>query len=254
MDSSVVITIVVIAAVAWLAFLGVSALRSRGPEEVPSNLAPGESDDVMETKRLERTQQAAVLLSAFLAIGLPLYYLGETNRQEGFVDQFDQESVTRGEHLVEEFDCYSCHGPDGVGGVASYIEKRTGATVQWAAPPLNNIFYRYDRDAVRYWITYGRGNSPMPAWGLAGRRPDERGAGRGRHQLPRGEPGAAGGVRPTRRGRDRQRPRGSGGAPRRASTPPSSTAPDHRRPAPLAGAGTDRRRSARRARAILDGR
>jgi mono/diheme cytochrome c family protein len=171
MDSSVVITIVVIAAVAWLAFLGASALRSRGPEEVPSNLAPGESDDVMETKRLERSQQAAVLLSAFMAIGLPLYYLGETNRQEGFVEQFDQESVTRGEHLVEEFACYSCHGPDGTGGEAVYVEKRTGATVNWAAPPLNNIFYRYDRDAVAYWVTYGRGNSPMPAWGLAGGGP-----------------------------------------------------------------------------------
>ncbi|MFP5331008.1 MAG: c-type cytochrome [Acidimicrobiia bacterium] len=171
MDSSVVITIVVLAAVAWLAFLGVQALRSRGPEEVPSNLAPGESDDVLETKRLERTQQAAVLLSAFLAIGLPLYYLGENSRQEGFVEQFDQESITRGEHLVEEFACYSCHGPDGTGGQAPYVEKRTGAQVNWVAPPLNNIFYRYDRDAVRYWITYGRGNSPMPAWGLAGGGP-----------------------------------------------------------------------------------
>jgi len=171
MDSSVVITVVVIAAVAWLAFLGVSALRSRGPEEVPANLAPGESDDVMETRRLERAQQAAVLLSAFLAIGLPLYYLGETSRQEGFVEQFDEESVTRGEHLVEEFACYGCHGPDGVGGVRRYVEKRTGATVSWAAPPLNNIFYRYDRDAVTYWVTYGRGNSPMPAWGLAGGGP-----------------------------------------------------------------------------------
>lgn len=171
MDSSVVITIVVIAAVAWLAFLGASALRSRGPEEVPSNLAPGESDDVMETKRLERTQQAAVLLSAFLAIGLPLYYLGETNRQDGFVAQFDEESVTRGEHLVEEFECYSCHGPDGTGGQAPFVEKRTGASVNWTAPPINNVFYRYDRDAVRYWITYGRGNSPMPAWGLAGGGP-----------------------------------------------------------------------------------
>jgi mono/diheme cytochrome c family protein len=171
MDSSVVITIVVIAAVAWLAFLGVSALRSRGPEEIPANLAPAESDDVMETKRLERSQQAAVLLSAFLAIGLPLYYLGETNRQEGFVAQFDAESVTRGEHLVEEFACYSCHGPEGTGGVAGYVEKRTGALVSWYSPPLNNVFYRYDRDAVRYWITYGRGNSPMPPWGLPGGGP-----------------------------------------------------------------------------------
>lgn len=171
MNSTVVITIVVIAAVSWLAFLGVSALRSRGPEEVPVNQAPGESDDVLETKRLERSQQAAVLLSAFLAIGLPLYYLGETDRQQGFVEQFDAESVSRGEALVEEFACYGCHGPDGVGGQASYVEKRTGATVNWDAPPINNVFYRYDRDAVRYWVTYGRGNSPMPAWGLEGGGP-----------------------------------------------------------------------------------
>lgn len=171
MDSSIVITIVVVAAVAWLAVLGVSALRARGPEQVPSNLTPGDSDDVMETRRLERVQQAAVLLSAFLAIGLPLYYLGETNRQESFVVQFDEESVARGEHLVEEFGCFGCHGPDGVGGVAKFVEKRTGADVSWTAPPLNNVFYRYDRDAVRYWITYGRGNSPMPAWGLAGGGP-----------------------------------------------------------------------------------
>jgi mono/diheme cytochrome c family protein len=169
--STLVITVVVIAAIGWLAFLGVSALRSRGSEEVPSNLAPGQSDDTLETKRLERAQQAAVLLSAFLAIGLPLYYLTETNRQEGFVEQFDEESVTRGEHLVEEFGCYGCHGPGGSGGVAAYVEKRTGATVSWAAPSINDLFYRYDRDQIRYWLVYGRGNSPMPAWGVAGGGP-----------------------------------------------------------------------------------
>jgi mono/diheme cytochrome c family protein len=171
MSSTLVITIVIVAAIGWLAFLGVSALRSKGSEEVPSNLAPGESDDSMETRRLERAQQAAVLLSAFLAVGLPLYYLTETNRQEGFVEQFDEESIERGEHLVEEFGCYGCHGPDGVGGVATYVEKRTGATVSWAAPAINDVFYRYDRDQVRYWLVYGRGNSPMPAWGLAGGGP-----------------------------------------------------------------------------------
>ena len=90
MSSTLVITIVIIAAIGWLAFLGVSALRSKGSEEVPANLAPGESDDSMETRRLERAQQAAVLLSAFLAVGLPLYYLTETNRQEGFVEHFSK--------------------------------------------------------------------------------------------------------------------------------------------------------------------
>lgn len=171
MSPTLVTTLAVLAAIGWLAFIAVSALRSRGPEEVADNLAPGITDDVLETKRLERTQIAAVLLSGFLAVGLPLYYLFETPRQEGFVEQFDEESVTRGERLVAEYGCYACHGPEGSGGNASYTEKRTGALVLWAAPPLNDIFYRYDRAEVVYWVTYGRGNSPMPAWGTPGGGP-----------------------------------------------------------------------------------
>jgi mono/diheme cytochrome c family protein len=175
MSSSIVITLAAIGGIAWLGFILVAALRRRGPEEVPSNLTPGTTDEVMETRRLETTQKAAVLLSAFLAVSLPLYFLGEQQRQEGFVEQFDEESVARGEVLAgsapEGYECFSCHGPEGVGGVASYVEKRSGITVSWEAPALNDIFYRYDPDEVAYWITYGRGNSPMPAWGLAGGGP-----------------------------------------------------------------------------------
>lgn len=175
MSSSIVITLAAIGGIAWLGFILVAALRRRGPEEVPSNLAPGTTDEVMETRRLETTQKAAVLLSAFLAVSLPLYFLGEQQRQEGFVEQFDEESVGRGEILAgpapEGYDCFSCHGPEGVGGVAQYVEKRSGVTVSWEAPALNDVFYRYDPDEVAYWITYGRGNSPMPAWGLAGGGP-----------------------------------------------------------------------------------
>lgn len=171
MSSSLVITLVVVAAIAWMAFLAVSALRSKGPEEVPPNLRPGDTDEELETRRLERLQQAAVLLSAFLAVGLPLYFLGESQRQESFVEQFREESITRGEELVKEFGCYNCHGPGGVGGVASFVEKRTGVNVAWVAPSLNDVFYRYSRDEVRYWVTYGRANTPMPAWGTAGGGP-----------------------------------------------------------------------------------
>lgn len=171
MSSSLVITIAAIAAVVWLAYLGVSALRSRGKEEVPANLAPGATDDVLETRRLERVQQGAVLLSAVLAVGLPLYYLGEQSRQEGFVEQFEEESLHRGEELVAEFQCWNCHGPDGVGGAAAFIDARTGVEVSWAAPALNDIFFRYGRDEVVYWTAFGRGNSPMPAWGLEGGGP-----------------------------------------------------------------------------------
>lgn len=171
MSSGVIITIVVIGAIIWLAVLGVSALRSRGSEEIPANLAPGESDEIMETKRLEKAQQAAVLLSAFLAVGIPLYYLGEPARQDSFVEAYAEESVARGLGHWEALACATCHGADGGGGVASYVEKRTGVAVNWTAPSVNDVFYRYDRDEVRYWLVYGRQNSPMPAWGLDGGGP-----------------------------------------------------------------------------------
>lgn len=173
MDSTLVITLVLVGAVIWLSFLGVAALRSRRREGIPPNQAPGVTDDALETRRLERIQQGAVLISAFLAVGLAVYYLSETDRQLGFVDQFHEESVERGAKLVAagEADCWSCHGPNGVGGVAGYVEKRTGVSVSWAAPALNDVFFRYDRDVISYWVTYGRGNSPMPPWGTVGGGP-----------------------------------------------------------------------------------
>ena len=102
---------------------------------------------------------------------IPLYYLGEENRQEEFVEYFDEVSVVRGENLYEEFGCGNCHGVDGSGGAASYVEKRSGVSVTWAAPAINNVFYRYDSEEIRYWLIYGRANSPMPAWGLEGGGP-----------------------------------------------------------------------------------
>jgi mono/diheme cytochrome c family protein len=171
MTSSVITVIAVVVGIAWLGVLLVSALRNRGKEEVPPNLKPGINDQELETTRLETGQKAAIAFSAFLAISLPLYFLSEPARQEGFVEQFDEESITRGEHIVAEYRCFDCHGPEGVGGSASYIEKRSNVAVSWAAPSLNDVFYRYDEDELTFWITYGRGNTPMPAWGLPGGGP-----------------------------------------------------------------------------------
>lgn len=171
MTGSIITVIAVVAGIGWLAFVFVAAIRNRGKEEIAPNLRPGITDAVLETKRLETGQKAAIAFSAFLAISLPLYFLSEPARQEGFVEQFDEESIRRGEHIVTEFACFSCHGPEGVGGVAGYLEKRSGITVSWLAPPLNDVLYRYDEDELNFWITFGRGNTPMPAWGLAGGGP-----------------------------------------------------------------------------------
>ncbi|MDH3397287.1 MAG: cytochrome c, partial [Acidimicrobiia bacterium] len=169
--STIVITVAALAAIAWLAFLVANSMRGRGKEEVAPNLAPGITDDTLESKRLDKTLASAVVLSGILALSLPIYFVGEQSRQDGFVEEFDQVALERGAHLFEEFQCGNCHGVDGGGGAAAYVEKRSGISVAWSAPAINTVFYRYTPEEVRYWLVYGRANSPMPAWGLDGGGP-----------------------------------------------------------------------------------
>jgi hypothetical protein len=62
-----------------------------------------------------------------------------------------------------------------VGGVANFvINDQNGqfvAQVDWTAPALNNVLYRYNEDQVRYVLNYGRPGTPMAAWGAAGGGP-----------------------------------------------------------------------------------
>ncbi|MEX2651189.1 MAG: c-type cytochrome [Acidimicrobiia bacterium] len=171
MTANLITVFALVVGIVWLGVLFASAIRNRGGEEVAPNLKPGITDQEMETRRLEGGQKAAIAFSAFLAISLPLYFLGETGRQENFVDEFEVAAQERGALIVEEFRCFDCHGPEGVGGTARYVEKRSGVTVSWAAPSLNDILFRYEEAEVNFWVTYGRGNTPMPAWGLPGGGP-----------------------------------------------------------------------------------
>ncbi|HEY6628999.1 MAG TPA: c-type cytochrome, partial [Acidimicrobiia bacterium] len=171
MTANLITVFALVVGIVWLGVLFASAIRNRGGEEVAPNLKPGITDQEMETRRLEKGQKAAIAFSAILAISLPLYFLGETDRQENFVNEFEVAAQDRGEHIVEEFKCFDCHGPEGVGGSARYVEKRSGVTVAWAVPSLNDVLFRYDENELNFWITYGRGNTPMPAWGLAGGGP-----------------------------------------------------------------------------------
>ena len=172
MTSSLSITLIAFGIIAALAFFTAAGFRGSGKvNDYAPNLSKYRTDDDLETKTLDRTLTVAVLLASILTIMIPLYYLGEQERQEGFVEEFDEVSVERGEHLYEEFGCGNCHGVDGSGGAASYVEKRSGINVTWTAPAINNVFYRYDDEEVRYWLIYGRANSPMPAWGLEGGGP-----------------------------------------------------------------------------------
>lgn len=172
MNSSIFITLLSLAIVGALAYFAAVGFRGSGKkEEMPPNLTKYKSDDELETKHLDKSLSWAVLIASVLTIMIPLYYLGEDSRQEGFAEEFEDVSVERGHHLYEEFGCGNCHGVDGSGGAASYVEKRSGINVTWEAPAINNVFYRYDDEEVRYWLIWGRANSPMPAWGLEGGGP-----------------------------------------------------------------------------------
>jgi len=168
------VTIAVIFLLLGLAYLVNSGRGARPGREIPPNLQPYLTDEDLETTRLNKTLTAALFSSALLAIALPLYFLTESGRQADFVELFEEEAVHIGELIFmqqspdnpEGFGCIVCHGADGVGGGADFIDPRTGASVNWSAPALNDVLYRYDEEEVRYWLTWGRPGSPMPAWGV----------------------------------------------------------------------------------------
>jgi mono/diheme cytochrome c family protein len=166
-----VLTLAVLGTLAWLWFLLGSSRVRRRREAPPANQSPFMTDDELESRRLNSTLIGALAASAVLAVILPVYFLGETDRQEASAEHFDEVAIERGEHWYEEFQCGDCHGPTGGGGGADFVEKRSGLTTSWAAPSINDVLYRYDADEVRYWLVYGRSGSPMPAWGTEGGGP-----------------------------------------------------------------------------------
>ena len=173
----------VIALVAVLGFVVYALFNIRaGRKEVGSeielaaNLKPYYDDDVLETKKLDRTLTWGLATLAIVGIGLPAYWLAEPGRQEGAEQTFQRVFASRGENLYNEgAQCNSCHGPEGTGGVASYTilddENEFVAQVEWKAPALDTVLLRYSREEVAFILNYGRPYSPMPAWGAPGGGP-----------------------------------------------------------------------------------
>ncbi len=169
---AVTLTIAVLAVLAWLAYLvNAGRVRARRREEAALNQSFFMEDAELETSRLNGVLVSALVASAVLAIIIPVYFLDESSRQAAAVEHFDEIAVERGHEWYVEFQCGDCHGPDGGGGGATYVEARSGLTTTWAAPALNDVLYIYSEDEVRYWLVYGRQGSPMPAWGAEGGGP-----------------------------------------------------------------------------------
>lgn len=162
------LAIAVLAVLAWATYLFNQARVRRRREPAPQNLAPYMTDDELESKRIGKVLIAALVTTAILAIVMPIYFLDESSRQAEAGEHFEEIAVERGHELFLEFQCFNCHGADGGGGGADFVEPRSGVETSWAAPSLNDVFFRYTEEEVRYWIVFGRQGTPMPAWGIEG--------------------------------------------------------------------------------------
>lgn len=183
--TSIAWLIFVIVLTGWVAYAILNLRQSRdelGSEiELAANRKPYYDDETLEGSRLTRVLGIGVVLLVVITIALPLYWILEPNRQAGAQQAQDDIFVEWGSRLFAAtadggFNCAGCHGGmSGSGGVAAYnlTDTTTGEVrpVNWSAPALNTIFYRFDEDEVRFILVYGRPFSPMSPWGVEGGGP-----------------------------------------------------------------------------------
>jgi mono/diheme cytochrome c family protein len=178
----VILAIVVVGWIVYALLNAGSARKEVGSEiELAANRKPYYDDEVLEGRRLERVQLFGVLLLVVVVIGLPLYWVLEPSRQAGAQEGLEKRLAGWGAGLFAPtadggFNCAGCHGGmTAGGGVAPYTVTdqvtQEVRSVNWMAPALNTVLYRFDESEVRYIITYGRPGSPMSAWGLNGGGP-----------------------------------------------------------------------------------
>lgn len=149
--------------------------------ELAANRKPYYDDETLEGKKLERTQLLAVMFLGVVTLSLPIYWLMEPQRQANASNGFDKRFAKWGAELFETtanggFNCAGCHGGmSGTGGVAAtaITDPKTSEVkaVEWKAPALNTVLYRYSVEEVEFILVYGRPFSPMSPWGLEGGGP-----------------------------------------------------------------------------------
>ena len=114
--------------------------------ELAANRKPYYDDEVLEGKKLERTQLLGLAFLAVITVTLPLYWILEPGRQAGAEKEFEHRFESWGSGLFAAtadggFNCEGCHGGmNGGGGVASYAvtDPKTGEvkSVNWKAPAI----------------------------------------------------------------------------------------------------------------------
>jgi mono/diheme cytochrome c family protein len=174
--------IVIVALVAFAIYLFINIRRARPETGSEIVLAPNRMqhhpDEVLEGSVLNRNLAFGLGAIVLISVGLPVYWLGEPGRNEGWQETFDRRAADRGAETFAPtaeggLNCAGCHGGmDAQGGLAPYtINDANGdfvASVEWQAPALNTVLLRFDEEELFDILVYGRPFSPMPAWGIDG--------------------------------------------------------------------------------------
>lgn len=184
-STSAAYVIFAIITVGWVVYYFANRRAARpelGSEQFTApNRKPYYPDEVLEGRRMERFQFVSVLLLGLVVVALPLYWVFEPARQKGAVEHVNQRFVNWGRGLFETtanggFNCSGCHGGmKANGGNAQFAvtNPKTGEvkSVNWLAPALNTVTYRFSDSEITYILNYGRIGSPMSAWGTIGGGP-----------------------------------------------------------------------------------
>lgn len=142
--------------------------------ELAPNRKPYLSDEKLETSKLDLALVSGLVTLVIIGVALPLYWLGEPGRQQGYLEDSRRQFTSRGAGLFEE-SCSSCHGGGGLGGTTDdTITDDSGnfvAAIKWDVPALTTTLYRFSEEEVRHILNYGRPPTPMQAWGAPGGGP-----------------------------------------------------------------------------------
>ncbi len=144
--------------------------------EVAPNRKQYLSDEELEGPKLDLSLSFALVVLGLVAVALPFYWLAEPGRQDGAVQAYETNFISRGEGTYTVgAQCVNCHSAGGIGGAKDYVlQDADGQFITnafWTAPALNNVMLRYSFEEVEYILNYGRPGSPMAAWGTPGGGP-----------------------------------------------------------------------------------
>lgn len=199
----IALVILVPAALLWAVFLARAGKPGKPGVilGIPQAMRPGQPDEALEGPRLMRIQGWGLVATLSIALFIPAYWLGELQRQSHFQETFDEEAVERGRLIFdvapvldEDIDpqkfkeeeraislgmgCAMCHGGVDAEGVepaaaagggrvpGGFVDPASGKRVQYTAPPLQDVFQRWDEEVIRFTIERGRPGTPMPTWGV----------------------------------------------------------------------------------------